>query len=242
MSTPTPKNKKTATSVHPTINAVLKELYRFANEEQALSRIRQLKEHFVASKLSAEKPNTAVLWIRGYALTPEESKQGYTGNYAIISAKKQGGKYVLAATKLATELGVHPQRKRPKKQHPDWGHPILRDIKKKRNYDSAAEAAHELSRLHEEFPEASIPDEGRLMIILYEKTEGRKSPVQKYKFAVRAVPEGGFIIEYQKNVKPIKSQLPGSKAAPLPKDAESSYFTEMVKLKRKKKPTPPKGA
>ena len=222
--------KKYANVGNPTINAVLKSLYRFATEQQALDRITQLKEYFVSSKHS-ESPNTAVIWVRGYEVTKEEKVQGYTGNYTIISCKKEEDKYTLTAVKLASELRFHPQRERPKQKHPDWGHPILRDIKKKRIYFSIEEAADELMRLHEQFPEVSIPDEHRLMIILYEKTSGVKSPVQKYKFEVKAIPDGGFFIAFKRNNKPAKSKDASSQAADV-----SGYFATMVKLKKRKKP------
>jgi len=233
----TQKQKKNATAVHPSIKAVLKGLYRFANEEQALRRIHDLKEHFVTSKLStgeAASPNTAIIWIRGYEVTEKEAEEGFTGNYALIAPKKIGEKYTVAAQKIASELKFHPQRKRPKQKHPDWGHPILRDIKKKRVYESIEQANSELMRLHEEFPEVSIPDENRLMIILYEKMEGSKSPVQKYKFNIMPLPEGGFIVQFARNNKPIKSKMPAGTPG-----KDNGYFTSMVNLKRKKKPAKP---
>jgi len=231
------KNKKHATAVNPTINAVLKSLYRFANEQQAHDRIAQLKEHFVTSKLSTGEnaPNTALIWIRGYALTDAEIAEGYSGHYALISARKMGDKYTLSALKIESELKFHPQKKRPKQKHPDWGHPILRDIKKKRVFASIEEASNELARLHEEFPEVSIPDENKLMIILYEKTPDTKSPVQKYKFAVAAIPEGGFFIDFKRNNKAVKYKMHEG----ADKATGGGYFTSMVKLKRKKKPTKP---
>src|SRR5689334_13083291 len=89
--------KKCAAVGNPTINAVLKSLYRFPTEEQALRRIQQLRAHFVTSKHSPASPDdailfvtskhspaspdTAILWVRGYALTEAEIQQGYTGNF-----------------------------------------------------------------------------------------------------------------------------------------------------------------
>lgn len=224
--------KKYAAVGNPTINAVLKSLYRFETEAQALDRIGQLKEHFVTSKHTApgQTPNAAIIWVRGYELTEQEQKGGYTGNYAHISCKADGGKFTLHAVKLESDLRYHPQRKRPKKKHPDWGHPILRDIKKKRVFDSIEQAAKELQRLHEEFPEVSIPDETRLMIILYEKVEGVKSPVQKYKFEVKPIPQGGVFIDYRRNNKTKKSP-----PTTVQNTENTGYFTSMVNLKRKRK-------
>ena len=228
------KQKKHATVGNPTVNAVLKSLFRFANEQQALDRLQQIKEHFVTSKHSAaaESAHSAIIWVRGFDVTENEKSQGYTGNYALIACKQLGDKFTLSATKLESELKFHPQRKRPKQKHPDWGHPILRGIKKKRVFASAREAAQELQRLHEEFPEVSIPDESRLMIILYEKVEGVKSPVQKYKFEIRAIPEGGYFIDYKRNIKVTPPKI-SNQTGPV---TNSGYFTQMVKLKRKRKP------
>lgn len=222
------RQKRYATISDPTINAIVKSLFRFTTQEQALSRIAQLKDFFVTSKQSGS-PNSVIIWINGYGLTEEETAQGYMGNFAIISYKTAGKKFTISATKLDSELQHHPQRRRPKTKHPDWGHPVLRDIKKKRIYFSAKEASRELFRLHEEFPDVSIPDENRLMIIIYEKQESGKSPVQKYKFAVKALPKGGFFIEFKKNVRTAKPRRK------IYGDSENSgYFTTMVKLKKKK--------
>jgi hypothetical protein len=106
----------------------------------------------------------------------------------------------------------------------------LRDIKKKRIFGTINEAARELERLHEEFPEVSIPGENRLMIILYERVEGVKSPVQKYKFEVKAIPEGGFFIDYKRNDK----KKPPAPLSQQPTDPQG-YFTAMVKLKKSRK-------
>lgn len=138
--------------------------------------------------------------------------------------KKGADKFTISATKINSELKFHPQRKRPKNKHPDWGHPILRDIHKKRLYFSLEEASHELARLHDEYPEVSIPDEHRLFIIVYGKGLGEK-PFQKYKFTVRPLPDGTFIIEYKENVKKQKIVI---------KIAENTegYFSQKEKIRR----------
>ena len=221
--------KKYATISNPSINAVLKSLFRFASEAQALDRIQQLKDHFVTSKQS-ESPKTAIIWVRGYALTEDEIGQVFTGNFAAISIKKTAEKFTLNATKIPPELRLHPQRKRPQKSHPDWGHPILRQVKKKRIFNTIEEASNELNRLHAEFPEISIPDETRLLIIIYEKLEGIKSPVQKYKFEIKPLSEGGFFIDYKRNSPAVKLP-PSDKISP----NENGYFSTMIKLKKRKR-------
>jgi hypothetical protein len=237
MSDDKPAQRKYATAVNPSIHAVLKGLYRFATEKQATDRLRQLKEHFVTSK-RAGASGEVTLWIRGYAVTEAEEAEGFMGHFAQIGVVKKGDKFTLRAEKKPEPLATHPQRKRPKQSHPDWGHPILRGIKKKRIFETMEEASHELMRLHEEFPEISIPAETQLMIILYEKLEGIKSPVQKYKFEVKAMQEGGFIIAFARNERkaPVtRKPLPGTASAAAPTENQG-YFTAMVKLKRKKRP------
>lgn len=237
-----PKEKKHATIGNPTINAVIKSLFRFATEKQALDRINQIKDYFVASKkaLPAEiaAPNAAVLWIRGYEITETEAEKGYTGNYALIAYKIIDNKFTLEAKKLEVDIKLHPQRKRPKRRHPDWGNPILRSIKKGRVFEYIDDAAAELRRLHEQFPEVSIPGDVTLFLMIYEKgTSKADKGVHKYKFEVKAKPEGGFIIDYKLNVRPKK---PEPKRAPAAWDEAGEkqpqgHFAAMVELKRRKK-------
>jgi len=232
-----PVQKKYATAGNPSINAVIKGLYRFASVDQARTRLKQLKDHFVTSK-KAGTGDGLTLWIRGFGITEAELAEGFMGHFAVVTIEKKATKFTLCATKLEAPLASHPQRKRPKQSHPDWGHPILRGIKKKRLFETMEEASHELMRLHEEFPEISIPAETQLMIILYEKVEGSNSPVQKYKFEVKALPEGGFIINFARNERPKKptaKKLPALPGAAPAETENKGYFTAMVKLKRKKR-------
>lgn len=226
---PVGKQKKYATVHNPTINAVLKALYSFASEEQALQHIDKLKENFVTSKQS-KTPNTALIWVGGYELTEEEKEQGSTGNFALISYKKSGDRYKLYATKISSDPAHQPHRKRPKKEHPDWGHPILRDIRKGRLFESMEQAFAELMRLHEEFPNISIPSDNGLLIILYEKVEGEKLPVQKYKFKIEITPAGEYFIHYRRNVKPKKTAYKRNQES-----ENKGYFSAVVNLRRKQK-------
>ncbi|MDX1974399.1 MAG: hypothetical protein SFT92_01860 [Rickettsiales bacterium] len=238
--------KKYATANHPSIHAVVKSLYRFANKQQALERMESLKDHFVTSKHMAQgQPDeTLIIWIRGFELKPTEADAGYKGHYALIAPREiENERYTLTATKLESELNYHPQKARPKRRHPDWGHPILRDIKKKRIYFTMEEAMNELQRLHEEYPEVTIPGEHQLLAILFERKKGSKSPVTKYKFNIRALPDGGFMIDPKENKRPLVRKTTQRPPAPTAEGAEpgaqsqSGYFTAMVALKKRKKPT-----
>jgi len=122
---------------NPTIHAVIKSLFSFENEKQAYGRIKSIKRQFVTSKQAetSENSHSIILWILGYEVSEEEAALGYKGNFACLSVAPKGGdKFTIKATKIQSELSFHPQRNRRTGKHPDWGHPILRDIYKKRVY------------------------------------------------------------------------------------------------------------
>ncbi len=246
------KEKKYATIGHPTIHALVHGLYRFASDEQAKKLLAKLKNQFVFSNNNnvlgegnrggVEQVDghlaPSLLWIRGFEVTKEEIDQGYVGHFALAaSALLPDGKYTLKAYKLASELAIHPQRKRQQQQHPNWGHPILRDIKNKRVFDDVETAQNELIRLHTEFPEISIPSYEGLLVMVYEKAEGVKSPIQKYKLEIKPIPEGGALIDFRRNVRKQKSKLP-ELATP---EQTQGYFTSMLIAKRKKNPRKSEG-
>lgn len=236
-------NKRLATEKNPTIEAVINGLFRLENREQAVQKIEALDENFItSSKLPPSKIEGGIkLWIRGYQITKDEEKEGYLGNYAEVAPKEiEGGKYTLSCDKLDVKLKYHPQRKRPKKKHPDWGHPCLRLVKKKKVFETIEDAQRVLGQLHEEFPNISIPAVNKLFIIIYSKSE--KPPVQKYILEIQAEKEvGGFYIDYKinnydkKKVPPKKgkkqARVEGGDNEPLGK----GYFASMVELKRNKK-------
>lgn len=237
--------------MHPTIGAVLAGTYRFASEEQAKQQLQIFRDHFVLSRHQNEEAgeNSIILWIKGYSITPEEKKGGYTGNYAVVGLKKlPEGKHTLQATKLESELKYHPQRQRPAHKHPNWGHPILRSVKKKRIYATVEAAQAELQLLHEEYPQVTIPLTNKLYLIIYSRQQ--TPPAQKYVMEIKVGEEGGFYIDAYPNEYKGGKELPGTKpeasdeAKAKEKEAAGGYFTSMVALKRsrKKKPEPGKQA
>jgi hypothetical protein len=240
------KPRRYATLMHPTIGAVLAGTYRFASEEQAKQQLQIFRDHFVLSRHQNEEAgeNAVILWIKGYSITDDEKKAGYTGNYALIAIKKlPDGKHSLIATKLQSELKFHPQRQRPKHKHPNWGHPILRSVKKQRVYSTVEEAQKELQLLHEEYPEVTIPLTNKLYLIIYSRQQ--VPPAQKYVLEVKVADEGGFLIDAYAN------DYKGGKEAPAKDQQEagqqdeaqqSGYFTSMVALKRSRKKPPAGGS
>lgn len=238
------KPRRYATLMHPTIGAVLAGTYRFASEEQAKQQLQIFRDHFVLSRHQNEEAgdNAVILWVKGFNITDDEKKGGYTGNYVLIAIKKlPDGKHTLTGTKLQSELKFHPQRQRPKHKHPNWGHPILRSVKKQRVYPTIEEAQKELQLLHEEYPEVTIPLTNKLYLIIYSRQQ--VPPAQKYVLEVKVAEQGGFVIDaYANDYKGGKEGAKGPEAEDEPKvEAPSGYFTSMVELKRsRKKPPAPK--
>lgn len=145
---PTSKKKvtrrKVATVNLPVFGAIVEELFRFANKQQAHKQITALKQHFILAKDQEENQNppSVKLWIKGFALTEDEIAKGYTGNFAMIRYRptEEGNKFTLYAEKIPAPVSQHPQRKRKKQPHPDWGHYILRRIKKGETFQDIEEA------------------------------------------------------------------------------------------------------
>lgn len=128
------------------------------------------------------------LWVRGLDVTDEERDARYIGNFAVLSCRHlPHGKAQLSLTKLASALN-HPQRARFKAAHPNWGHPILRQILRGKLYETAARACGDLQILHEEYPDTSILVGTRLHLIVFGRRVGARQtggpekpkPVHKY--------------------------------------------------------------
>lgn len=255
------RNKpKYATIKNPTIEAILGEHFRFASAEQAQARLENLRETFIVSKLPAEVDSTPLelkLWIRGYGLTAESREAGYIGNYAKFEVKQlDKGKWTISPVLLPIDKKYHPQRRQTPKRHPNWGHPIMRDIQKGRTHKSIEAAQNELVRLHEAFPEVSIPLTNKMYIMVYRKVqEPGKPPVEKWVLEIKALDSGGFKIDaapntYKSDVRQKvaeataqstqKTQAKGAAApkAAAPKNEAVGKFTSQVLLKQSKKKGP----
>lgn len=229
----------------PTLEAIIYQLFRFNTEAQAQEKLDSLKETYITSKHQIPKQDhpSIILWVRGYEVTKEEEEKGGFGNFALISYKKlEDGKLTLYAMKLDADVKRHPQRKRLKQPHPNWGHPILRRVKpKKKVYETVEEAQGMLEQLHSEFPDISIPVPNKLFIIIYSRQT--KPPIQKYVLEIKAHEQGGFWIDYYLNDYQEKKQLPhqqkeeakAQKPQSEEEKAAQGYFSSMVALKRNKK-------
>lgn len=207
--------RKYATIQHPTIEALVHGLYKYINRKDALSRLENIRSNFVMSKdapASTKDNPVAVFWIKGYGLTEAELQQNFTGHFCRMEiATNSKGQFTLAASKVDVALSKHPQKKRPQSTHPNWGHPVMRSIKKGKIYPTLDAAAAELELLHLEYPEVSIPGVNKLYLIIYEKREGIKQPTRKVALELVAK-DTGFTILCTDN----------EKAAKLPKTPEAA--------------------
>lgn len=218
-----------ATVKNPTIEAIVNGLFRFDDPAKAVERLHTLKQYFTIAKDQPEEPLQIRIWINGYDITEEEEKLGHMGNFAIVQCyEPEENKFGLIAHKEEVELKFHPQRRRRISKHPNWGHPVLRLVKKGQTYDSIEEARAKLAQLHEEYPNISIPCTSKMYIIIYSRD--KKPPVQKYVLEIKANEENKFYIEATENkYKRTKSPTQATK-----ENTEAvGSFTAKVLLKRK---------
>lgn len=191
-----------ATLKNPTIEAITGGHFRFATAEQAETRLAALRESFMVAKpTEGEAEDGIKLWIRGFGMTAEAREAGYLGNFAQLRAERLAdGKWTITATLLNIDKKFHPERRQVAQKFPNWGHPILRDILKGRVHLSAEAAQGELARLHEAFPEVSIPLGSKQYIMVYRKSAGEgKSPVEKWVLEIEWLEGKGYRIAHKLN-------------------------------------------
>ena len=234
------KQKRYASVRNPTVDAMVHERFRLPTREAAIAKLDMLRSHFVISRQQPKESKNpgVILWIKGYDVSESELAKGFLGHFALITFKQiDKGRYTLYPTKIASDLKIHPQRKYEKRdKHPNFGHPILRAIKNGTEYESPEDAYNVLMKLHQEYPEVSIPATGKLYIMIFSRPENGGNPVQKYVLDVKALTEGGFTIECNLNTyKPKPKRHSAESKDP---NAQQGYFTSMVALKRSKKKRP----
>ncbi len=251
--------KRIAHMQDPALEAIAEGLFRFEHITQAVSLLDRLGKQFVICKdqdpVSADTLPTLKLWIRGYNITDEEKAKGFRGHFAKLSIKKlDGNKITLIAEKLDIALRLHPQKERPKHRHPNWGHPILRAAERAKIYPAVELVRQELLRLHEEFPETSIPGRDKLHMMVYSRQAN--PPIKKVTIRIQPVGEQGFKLEVSDNIRKqetiaaLAGVAPSAGSATVPEGVDSGAvaagggkFATMVALSRKKKkPAPRKKA
>ena len=260
-----PARKRLGDIRDPLIQAVVQGLYRFADENAALRKIEDFKRQFVMSKRFAaitditnfdadnlppppedpenvvDDPNAITLWVRGLDMTQDEEAAGGLGNFArIYITVGDDAVYTLTITKLNIPARYHPQRKREKQRHPDWGHPIMRNIRKQKMYATIEAAEHELNQLQMEYPDVCTPGKGKLFIMVYQKDGESDRPVRRHVLEIRAAHDGSFYVhaEAQKplNKAPKRSvENPGETVKPDSDKGSKGYFSSMVMVKRRRK-------
>ncbi len=240
------KDRIVANVRHPIIDACVNEMFRLKDIDQAIHRLKNISKNFIISKNQEEPENkedfSVRLWIKGFAVNGTERKSGYLGNFAVLKFRKTSDdKYTIYAVKELIELNNHPQKKRNQEKHPNWGHPLLREIKKKSIYETSDDPQNIFMALHEEFPEVSIPCTNKLYLMVYSRKDGNKNPkVEKYVFTIHPNKKGGgYYIDYRENMyKPKQAYKPKVTAEGSDKEQkpdQKGYFTSMVNLKRNKK-------
>ncbi|HEU5047842.1 MAG TPA: hypothetical protein VFT64_08370 [Rickettsiales bacterium] len=235
-STESKPRKRLAAADTPEFEAIINGLFRFADRSQAMQRLEAIHTLFetVRKPVADNKAYPLQLWIKDYDLSDADIRQGYRGHFGGISIiQYEDGKYGLKLTKLYVPLSLHPQKTRPKRSHPDWGHPVLRQLKEQPVFNDVERARALLMALHEEYPAISIPGLNHLLIMLYskEKKAGQK-PVKKYKFSIVAQTDGSFRITYQENT---KRKAPAQATRRDAEQQPKGRFTAMVALKRNKR-------
>jgi len=228
------KKMRYATIDNPTIQAVVHALYRFESRAEALAQLEALERHFIVSRkqLAGGQPSLH-LWIKGYGLAEGDGARGVIGHFAVIGCKQQEGRWTLYATKLETPAETHPQRAQVKRDNPNWGHPVLRAVRKNKAYPSPEAAQSELDVLHRAFPRVSIPNPGKLYIMIYCASRPAKQRMVKHVLEIKALPDGGYTIDCKENTHRPALPKPSREAAP------QGYFTAKVALRRSRRPKKP---
>ncbi|HEU0100274.1 MAG TPA: hypothetical protein VFQ67_16065 [Allosphingosinicella sp.] len=208
-------DRKYATVRHPSINALVEGLYLYRNEQDALDRLNVLRNQFVMSRDTAAcSDHELIMWIKGFKVDDSQHGKGYYGNYAHISVSRTSeGLFTLSAEKIDRPLSQHPQKRRLESDHPNWGHPFLRRIKRDKAdnlYETLEDAQRKLSEFALEFPKVTIPNPGRLYCIVFAKTDeaGNLIKNRTQRIVIDAVqrPDGKYKLVYWHNEKPVARQ------------------------------------
>ncbi len=232
------QKERYANAANKHIAAAIDRLYKFESEAEAAQKLETIKKIFTTSNQTIDdtpKPCT-VLWIKDYEVMPEEEKQGFMGNYAFVTIEEMAnGIFTLSTTKLETELKYHPRQKRYNDEAmPNWGHPILRSVKKQKIYSTLEAVSAEFDQLHSEYPQTTVPSRQKLYVMIYSRADDPKKPVKRYVFEIKNAQGGGFTIDYAENEYDAKSD----KKALKPTQSEEppqGHFTSLLDLRRKKK-------
>lgn len=241
------KKRKLANIQGPIMEAITGGHYRLPDEAAAIEKIDWLKTQYIVSRQGEEeefKQPALVMWVRGWEISEAEKKKGYFGQFALVSYKKLKDKsYTLTANKIEMDLKQHPERRysAKKQQHPNWGHPVLREIKKGKTYTSVKAAEAKLEALHKEYPNASIPGAGKLYLMIFTRAKDSKKPLTKFVFEIEALPEGGCKIDWYENTYKPSDKKKQDLADKMddPEHTEGFFATRVTLSKRRRRPGRP---
>ena len=174
-------------NIHNIKFSALKEgTLRYSTLAQAQNELNSLKTQYITSRKSEpNKTSFIIFWIYNYELTEEEIEQGYIGNFAKIMIKMLANKlYTLVIEKFPEEVRCHPQKKRDTHHlHPNFGHPIIRSVKKGKKYQNEKDAQYQLERLHIEHPSTIPATRNKLYLMIYSKCD--TPPIKKFILEVK---------------------------------------------------------
>ncbi len=204
--------KRTATirsfELVPILNSESNFVYQYDKKSFAIQRLQDIRRKYIISKENEElEEDNLLLWIKGYEITEKEELEGYLGNFCIVSLVESKEGFSFKAEKIKKPLSNHPQKKRKNNLHPNWGHPILRKIRKQHFFYGESEARLQLNKLLNEYPKSAIPAGNRLYIFVWnrEYLEGGSKPFKKFIFEVVEKENGKYIIDYWEN--PVQAKL-----------------------------------
>lgn len=187
------------------------------SEADAKERLAMIRNKYSIRK-GNEDPRAVELWVKGFDVSKTELTKGYLGHFVRFSMDDiGGGKATIRVEKIVEDLRIHPATGYPRRRHPNWGHPILRDVKKRKVYKSFEEAVTVLDRLEEEYPAVTRRgNRRRLGIMVYEKHAGSKKKVSKITLRISEAEGLVRIVESKRidtNLVPRTSELYFSKQA-----------------------------
>jgi hypothetical protein len=239
--TTTTKKPRIANIDDPTILAAIQGWFRLTSQAEAMKKLAWIGKHFIrAHEQDAEAsgaPSTLRLWIKGFAVTPEERANGYRGHYAHLGiAPIDGGRYAITAEKLLVELARHPQKAPPKMRHPNRGHPVMRAAETGKVFSTVTIIREKLMQFHEAFSSTTIPGKDKLHVLLYNRKlleDGGPSPIEKVTLKIQVVASGGAKLVI---IKPSEKKKQDDRREAT---EAKGKFTAMVKQRRPRK-CPPK--
>jgi hypothetical protein len=117
-----PKVQRFAFVGHVLVDAALSGKYRLPDKALAMAKLSQLRELFASHDEGSDDRETLTLWIRGYAVTPEEEAENALGNFAVLHVEALNEKlFTIKAIKLAIPAAKHPPAQTPRPPAPQLG-------------------------------------------------------------------------------------------------------------------------